>query len=274
MIPINKEKNDLQVILIGFSLVLLVGTGFFLKSHFVGSRLQNDTDRSKVAPTDKFSSITVSDLAKKISAKEKLSIFDLRDADSFSSEHILDSKNLSVDDLQKILPGLDKSRAYFFVDDLGLTPDEIQAMRFFKDNSFSDIAYLEGGLTHWKNEYETTISGGDPYSLADQSKVSYIKSDILKKDIDDKKTPFIIDVRSAEAYSQGHIAGAINIPLENLESRRREIPSGTKIVLCDENGVGAFQGAVRLFDAGILNIYVLSDGLNTWKQKGFELATD
>ncbi|MFA7319461.1 MAG: rhodanese-like domain-containing protein [Parcubacteria group bacterium] len=273
MIPIHK-KTDLQIVFIGFSLVLLVGAGFFMKNYFQNSRSQNDASRSNAIQTDKFSSISVSDLAKKISANEKLFVFDLRDADSFSFEHILDSRNLSIEDLQKIVPDLDKGRTYFFVDDLGLTPDEIQVMQFFKDNGFTDIAYLEGGLTRWKNEYERTISAGDPYSLVDQSKVSYIRSDDLKKEISDKKSPYIIDVRSAMAFSQDHVVGAINIPLEKLENRRHEIPSGKKIVLCDDNGVGAFQGAVRLFDAGILNIYALSDGLNTWKQKGFELAVD
>jgi ArsR family transcriptional regulator len=39
----------------------------------------------------------------------------------------------------------------------------------------------------------------------------------------DAGTTVIVDVRSAEAYQGGHIAGAINIPLGELETRLGEL---------------------------------------------------
>lgn len=276
MTPINKEKSDLKILLLGFSFILLVGAVFFFKTRFFDQKnsgsAADDNSQSAATAADKFSSITVADLAKKINAKERLAIFDLRDADSFAAEHILDTKNASVDDLQTNLALFDKDGTYFFVDDLGLTLNEVQAMRFFKDDGFDKIFYLEGGLTQWKNEYENTIAAGDPYSLADQSKVSYIKSEELEKELTAKKFLYLIDTRDAAAYNRGHIPGAVNIALDDLEGRRHAIPLGAKIVTYDDNGMGAFQGAVKLFDAGILNVYALSDGLNTWKQKGFALT--
>lgn len=269
----NEPKNDLTAVIIGFFFILAVSALFFLKFHFFDQKNNSqNNDRSATKTAADFSSITVSDLAKKITTKERLVIFDLRGSDSFAAEHIADSKNLSIADMSVVISTLDKNGTYFFVDELGLTPNEIQALQFFKDNGFGKTAYLEGGLTQWRNGYEATVKSGDPYSLADQAKVSYMSSSELEKEIFDKKSIAVIDVRSKSAYDQSHIPGAINVYLDDLERRRQELPSGAKIVLYDDNGMGAFQGAVRLFDAGILNVYALSDGLNAWKQKNFEIV--
>ncbi len=276
MIEKNTEKNDLKIILVGFSFVVAVSVLFFLKFHFIDQKkqaaLEDAAQKNAIDATKKFSSITSADLAKKISAKEALLILDLRESDSFNAEHILDAKNLTLDSLTENITAFDKHGEYVFVDDLGLTPNEIQAMQIFENNGITSVTYLEGGITQWKNEYEPTIDIGDPYSLVDRSKTLYIKSDDLQTAISNKEYLYLIDVRSSDEYKNGHIAGAVNIYLDDLENRRREIPLGTKIVLYDDNGVGAFQGAARLFDAGILNVYTLSDGLNAWKQKKFPLT--
>lgn len=42
----------------------------------------------------------------------------------------------------------------------------------------------------------------------------------------------MVDVRTAEEYQAGHIPGAINLPLDELSSRRAELPAGQVIVYC------------------------------------------
>ena len=46
----------------------------------------------------------------------------------------------------------------------------------------------------------------------------------------DAGTAVVVDVRSAEAYQGGHIAGAINIPLGELESRLGELDKAQWII--------------------------------------------
>lgn len=43
--------------------------------------------------------------------------------------------------------------------------------------------------------------------------------------------PLIVDVRGADAYAAGHIAGAVSIPGEALGGRRAEIPHDRLVVL-------------------------------------------
>jgi rhodanese-related sulfurtransferase len=53
-----------------------------------------------------------------------------------------------------------------------------------------------------------------------------------KKALDAKSAVFV-DVRSPESYSAGHITGAINIPLAELESRAGELnPADWIITYC------------------------------------------
>jgi hypothetical protein len=47
---------------------------------------------------------------------------------------------------------------------------------------------------------------------------------------DPAKRPLIVDVRAAEAYQQGHIAGAVNIPEADLAARVAEFPKDKLVI--------------------------------------------
>jgi hydroxyacylglutathione hydrolase len=273
----DQSKNNLATIAVGFFLIVLVTGLFFIKSSFL-SKKNEDIAAQKQATTQaddlkKYSSISAKELLKKINNRENLEIVDIRNAQSFSENHIIDSKNFSLEELDKNFSFMDNDKTYFIVDDLGFTPNEKQAMDIFLENGIKNVAFLEGGISAWVNELNPIVEIGNPNSLSDQSKVNYIKSEDLKKAIEEEgNVLYIIDLRGAADYAAGHLKNAVNIPLPNLEVRRKEIPTYKKIILYDDSGMNAFQGAVRLFDMGILNVYTLSDGLNTWKQKGFEVV--
>lgn len=50
-----------------------------------------------------------------------------------------------------------------------------------------------------------------------------------KKDFDAGNTVFV-DTRAETSYKQEHIKGAINMPMETVETRYKEIPTGKKII--------------------------------------------
>ena len=50
-----------------------------------------------------------------------------------------------------------------------------------------------------------------------------------KKDFDAGSAVFI-DTRAETSYKQEHVKGAINIPMEALEAKYKEIPAGKKII--------------------------------------------
>lgn len=274
----NQSKNNLTAIFIGFSVVIFVAVLILSKIYFSGEKKETNIKENEEIQQEeekdiqKYNSINSQNLFKKMSSREDFEIIDLRENNAFKNKHIKNSKNISSVNPDTIFESDDKEKEYILVDDFGLTSSEIEIMNLFLANGFENISYLEGGISAWENNYPL-ITIGDPYSFTDQSKVTYIKSDELKNILDlESNYLYILDLRESSEFLTGHLKNAVNIPLDFLEEKYREIPSGKKIILYSEDNLAAFQGAVRLFDLGFFNVFTLSDGLNGWKQKGFEIV--
>jgi thiosulfate sulfurtransferase len=266
----EKTKNQ-KALLFGFFLIILVILIFVFKDYFANKRNAKPDNPSITNQKNqpKLLSIKDTELSGMLLARKSPAILDIRDPLSFQAEHIIDSQNVSGDDLSNILADADKNKSYVIVDYTGENsvvnlPENLK--------NATNIFLLSGGFQGWKNNQNRTISRGDPNSFSDQSKVSYIKNDDLKKMIDeDAPNLYIIDARDSGFYSGGHIKNAMNIFLEDIEKRRKEIPLGKKIVVYGQDGLGGFQAAARLFDLGVMNVFAIPDGLNAWKEKGFEV---
>ncbi|AFY57840.1 Rhodanese-related sulfurtransferase [Rivularia sp. PCC 7116] len=87
------------------------------------------------------------------------------------------------------------------------------------------------------------------------------------------KAPIILDVRTPEEYSQGHIPGAINIEYRELPSRISEVNSlsNQKIVVYCERGVRANIAEETLKKAGFTEVLHLEGDMSGWRERGFEV---
>lgn len=77
-----------------------------------------------------------------------------------------------------------------------------------------------------------------------------------------------IDVRSASEYATGHIPAAINIPMEQIESRMEDLNPDVPIVLIYQGGVRARQVA-RLIEPCGKEVAVLEGGTSAWIEADF-----
>ena len=274
----SEQKNsNLKALAIGFGLILVIASITMLKSGFIKNPLQADPntelDLKKREDVDntKISKITPAELAKKTQTDSTdMLIIDLRERADYAKEHLAKSQNIPLSEGFSAFDRLDRSKEYVLFD----TNCETIVVNAIADaltaKNFKNIYYLGGGFSAWKNEFSSTVSAGDPTSFSDQAKVNYIASTELKKISDQKLT--IVDLRKSPEFSAGHLKGAINIPLEELEKRNKEIPFNRKTILYDATGIDAFKGTVRLFDLGFFNVFALSDGLDGWKKQGFEVV--
>jgi rhodanese-related sulfurtransferase len=75
----------------------------------------------------------------------------------------------------------------------------------------------------------------------------------------------IIDVRSSEEYTEKNIPGAINIPLDELESRLIKLSKQAIIItVCGKGGGRSAQAAERLQQIGFTNAAFLCGGTFGW----------
>lgn len=141
-----------------------------------------------------------------------------------------------------------------------------------------------------------TLGGGDIFaqiqaqsSLAcspDEAKLqqaTLIRTPEAKKLLDSNPKTLFVDVRSSEDFASGHIPGAINIPVEEIQQKWGTLPRNRKIVFYEggERGgspddVCAFsRAAARIvlahgFDRASVTVY--QDGLKGWKAAGLPVA--
>ncbi len=80
---------------------------------------------------------------------------------------------------------------------------------------------------------------------------------------------FFLDVRTPEEFAAGHIPGAVNIPLQMIEKRLREIPRDRRLYVYCEAGVRSARAARLLRKAGYENIENITDGMRGWREHGY-----
>lgn len=76
--------------------------------------------------------------------------------------------------------------------------------------------------------------------------------------------PFLLDVRTLQEFSSGHIPGSVNIPVDDLRSRLSELPSGRKIAAYCQVGQGGYFATRILLQSGLSAVNI-GGGYKTFK---------
>src|SRR5205823_4809730 len=63
--------------------------------------------------------------------------------------------------------------------------------------------------------------------------------------------PLLLDVRTPQEFSQGHIPGAINIPIDDLRARLGELPRDRNIAAYCQVGQRGYLATRILMQAGL-----------------------
>ncbi len=82
-----------------------------------------------------------------------------------------------------------------------------------------------------------------------------------------------VDVRSSSEFASGHIPGAVNIPMDQIESRLPDLRSDSAILLICQMGKRARMTAA-LLEQCRRDITVLEGGTNSWVQTGLPLIAN
>jgi len=85
----------------------------------------------------------------------------------------------------------------------------------------------------------------------------------------------VLDVRPPEEYAQGHVAGALNVPLDRLQERLKDLPTDREVVAYCRGPwcVLSFEAVARLREAGF-DARRLQDGLPEWRRAGLPVVSD
>ncbi len=82
--------------------------------------------------------------------------------------------------------------------------------------------------------------------------------------------PLVVDVRLPELFTQSHVPGSVNIPMDDLPDRTDELPPDRDAPIVMVCGIGKFSKNTVLYmkSLGYRNTRSLRGGINEWVRKG------
>lgn len=267
------------MVFISFVLIAIVG-GWSLFRWYHASQSSTAADQAlsdakKTTPTQtkRDPLISPDELQQRLSqpdAATKTLLLDTRDPKEFQLQHLMNSTNIGSDTLNGSIPSVHPDDLLVVL--IG-TPESEEHLRTIAVQVQGDgisAAVLKGGFAAWVAASGAFISAGDTSSFVDASKVTVITPEQAKQTFDSKSPLFaFLDTRFPESFAAGHIPGAINVPLEQLENQRKDIPIGKRLIIYNDAPIPAFQSAVRLFDLGFPGAQTIEGGFTAWKTKGY-----
>ena len=110
---------------------------------------------------------------------------------------------------------------------------------------------------------------------ADSLSTPYVTPTVAKAWQEESKGVIFLDVRQADEFAAGHLAGAINIVYTEVASVADRLPHDRPIVTyCIHSTHRAPAAARALREIGFDNAYVLEGGIVAWQAGGLTIHTD
>ena len=81
----------------------------------------------------------------------------------------------------------------------------------------------------------------------------------------------LVDVREADEWNSGHVAGAVHIPLGQVQARLDEIPVDRQVITVCRSGMRSSRAAGQLAKAG-RTVSTLTGGMNAWGGAGLPVT--
>lgn len=190
-------------------------------------------------------------------------LIDLRGSDAYDEAHLLGALSIAPEELQGTLLALRAGVPIFLYDQDGA--GAIIAAETLNESGFTQVYALRGGLDGWRRAYGDGMLTGSPEQAVPEilpeagSSLQYLDPVYLFSNY-----VLIVDVRSAAAFAEDHLVGAIHLEEEAVSSWIESIPVNVVVVLYDETGNQAALLAESMLLAGRTRVYSLVGGFEMW----------
>jgi len=105
------------------------------------------------------------------------------------------------------------------------------------------------------------------------SEVNDISVEEVYQIISSNQDYIILDVRTPDEFKEGHIEGAILIPVLELDNRLGELPKDKPIITYCRSGIRSRNAANILVENGFTQIYDMG-GILDWTDKGYPVIEE
>lgn len=94
----------------------------------------------------------------------------------------------------------------------------------------------------------------------------------LRRQLQAKPEPFLLDVREPWEYAAAHVAQARLIPLGELERRVNEVPRGAAVRVICQSGQRSLAAAAYLRQLGYADVSNVDGGTSAWIEQGLPVV--
>lgn len=196
-----------------------------------------------------------------------LALIDARTPQEYQEAHILGAVSIPLSALEKdasLLKFAKKTRLVFYCNGIKCGKSGKSAL-IARSLGYPDIAVYADGMPVWEEKGYPIYTGPDYDKTV---KTSMIKPAVVKALLDAAPaTVTVVDVRDTKEFAEGHVPGAINIPVETFAAGSGVLDKGKQIIVYCNSGGRSYNAYRKLQKLAYPNIAQMifadwqSDGL-------------
>ena len=219
---------------------------------------------------DGYGLIDTGNLKKLLDAKAEMTVVDARNPEEFQEVHVRGAISVPVKQWKKFasrLPADKSARIIFYCNGIKCGKSKKAAKKAIKQGYDNVFVYVEG-MPVWEEKGMPIYAGPDYEKRIETSKMTPTALNALLQSGADTFT--IVDVRDQEEFDEGHIAGAINIPVAVFATQSAVLDKKKLIIVYCNSGGRSYNAYRKLMKLGYKNINqaIFAD----WKEAGLPVA--
>jgi rhodanese-related sulfurtransferase len=228
---------------------------------------------SAFADEAKVPTISTEELVARLSAgpaSKHFAVIDVRSRVEFEEGHVPGALHIPITQAERLLPRTvkDKSTELIFYCNGPKCGKSAEAARASRALGYGKVFDYNEGMPGWARAKQQV--SGTPLP---QVEIPRVAVDELQSELKSGKAPMIIDLRDPREYQNYHLAGAVNIPLDEVEKRIGEIPASSNVVLACHAGQQSLLGGRLLNKLGRKWIKMLDGGILAWRDRGLPVES-
>ena len=214
--------------------------------------------------------INTENLKELIDSKAEITVVDARNPEEFQEVHIKGAISVPAKKWDKFafrLPTDKSAKIIFYCNGIKCGKSKKAAIKAMA-NGYDNVFVYAEGMPVWEEKGMPIYAGPNYEERIETTKITPIYLNVLLANGSESFT--VVDVRDVEEFQEGHIAGAINIPVAVFASQSEVLDKKKQIIVYCNSGGRSYNAYRKLMKLGYKKIKqaIFAD----WKEAGLPVV--
>lgn len=217
-----------------------------------------------------FPNVTTDQLKQMIDTKANMVLVDARTPEEYAIAHIVTAISIPEKAFETAIAQLPKdkaSRLVLYCNGIKCGKSKKLAAKL-EPLGYTNIMIYGEGMPVWEERALPIVTGPGYGKKIETTKLKPAEVDALVKG--GKSDFVIVDVRDEMEFEEGHIPGAVNIPVEQFAAKSDRLPKEKKVIVYCNTGSRSYLAYKKLIGLSYPSIYQTL--FVEWKEAGLPVA--